>query len=72
MTVKRHHQITQQALDALGRAVQKDLNELRKDRDQLYEALIKAQEDINWMINNNQFLNPQQFEYIDKVLAKAE
>ena len=38
----------------------------------LYEALEKAQQDINWMLNNNSFLNPECFEYIEKALSKAE
>lgn len=38
----------------------------------MYEALKKAGEDINWMLNNKKFLNPWVFEYIDKALAKYE
>lgn len=38
----------------------------------LYEALNKAQEDINWMLNNREFLNPEVFDYIDKAIAPVE
>jgi len=38
----------------------------------LYEALVKAQEDINWMLNNEQFLNPEVFNYIDKALVDSK
>ena len=38
----------------------------------LYEALKKAEEDINWMLNNEKFLNPNVFDYIDTALAKAK
>ena len=37
----------------------------------LYEALKEARKDINWMLNNQQFLNPLVFEYIDKALTKG-
>lgn len=37
----------------------------------LLESLAKALEDINWMLNNRQFLNASQFEYIDTAIAKA-
>lgn len=36
------------------------------------KALERAREDINWMLNNEKFLNPEVFDYIDKALAKAE
>lgn len=36
----------------------------------LEEALRKAQEDINWMLNSRQFLNGFVFDYIDKALNK--
>jgi len=38
---------------------------------QMYKALIKAREDINWMLNNEKFLNPDVFDYIDKALAEG-
>jgi len=28
-------------------------------------ALEKAREDINWMLNNRKFLNPECFDYLD-------
>lgn len=37
----------------------------------LLEALQKAQQDINWMLNNKQFLNGEVFDYIDAAIAKA-
>jgi hypothetical protein len=39
------------------------------DIPKLIEALNKANEDINWMINNQQFLNPGVTTYIDEALA---
>ena len=45
---------------------------LLKAAPQLYEALEKVRQDINWMLNNQQFLNDHCFEYIDKALASAE
>lgn len=38
----------------------------------LVEALNKAQQDINWMLNNRQFLNQSAFDYIDAALAAVE
>ena len=38
----------------------------------VFKALNKAREDINWMLNNEKFLNPDVFDYIDEALAKAE
>ena len=38
----------------------------------LYKALEKAQEDINWMLNNQKFLNPEVFDYVDKALAEVK
>ena len=37
----------------------------------LLEALIKAQEDINWMLNTGQHLNGHCFDYIEATIAKA-
>jgi hypothetical protein len=36
---------------------------------QLVEALEEARHDVNWMLNNKQFLNPFVFDYIDAALA---
>ena len=36
--------------------------------EELEEALQKAREDINWMLNSGKFLNSFVFDYIDKVL----
>ena len=30
------------------------------------EKLRKAREDINWMLNSRQFLNPEVFDYLDE------
>jgi len=38
----------------------------------LHKALERVREDINWMLNNQKFLNPEVFDYIDEALAKAE
>ncbi len=38
----------------------------------VYEALKKVEEDINWMLNNRKFLNPDVFDYLDKAIEKAE
>lgn len=35
-------------------------------------ALKRVREDINWMLNNEKFLNPHVFRYIDHALDKAE
>ena len=37
----------------------------------LLEAVEKAQEDINWMLNNQKFLNPHVFDYLDHAIARA-
>lgn len=39
--------------------------------DQLVAALKKAQKDINWMLNSQQFLNGFVFKYIEEALASA-
>lgn len=41
-----------------------ELAELRK-------VLTKVREDINWMLNSQQFLNPFVFKYLDDALAAA-
>ncbi len=38
----------------------------------LQEALEKARQDINWMLNNRQFLNAEQFDYIETTLKKSK
>jgi hypothetical protein len=35
----------------------------------LREALEKARQDINWMLNNREFMSPFVFDYIDRALA---
>lgn len=39
--------------------------------DEMVVALKKAREDINWMLNNKLFLNPESFNYIDQALKNA-
>lgn len=36
------------------------------------EALEKAWQDINWMLNEEKFLNPHVFNYLDDALAKIK
>ena len=47
-----------------------------KEKDRLYRvlksALERAQHDINWMLNNRQFLSGYVFDYIDKALNQQE
>lgn len=40
--------------------------------DKLVDALKRANQDINWMLNNKKFLNPPVFDYIDAALAAVE
>jgi NMD protein affecting ribosome stability and mRNA decay len=39
---------------------------------QLVEALEMVRQDINWMLNERKFLNPDTFEYVDVALAAHE
>ena len=46
---------------------------LERDRaERLAEALRKAREDINWMLNSRKFLNSFVFDYIDAALNQKE
>jgi hypothetical protein len=36
------------------------------------EALERAQQDINWMLNSRQFLSGHVFDYIERALAEKE
>lgn len=36
------------------------------------DALKKAREDINWMLNSQQFLSAFVFDYLDKAIANEE
>ncbi len=49
-----------------------DLIDIRKQRDELLAALTKAREDINWMLNNEQFLNGFVFDYIDAAIDSVK
>lgn len=40
--------------------------------DKLREALERAQQDINWILNSRQFLNGLVFDYIDEALAASK
>ena len=51
--------------------VDKDLVNIYKHALELYEALKKAQQDINWMLNAQKFLNPDVFDYIEQLLSKV-
>jgi len=42
---------------------------LRKRIEQLEARLEKARQDVNWMLNNRQFLNPDVFDYLDQPLG---
>jgi len=39
---------------------------------ELLEALENVQRDINWMLNNRQFLNQDVFNYLDEAIKKAK
>ncbi len=39
---------------------------------ELYSALERARQDINWMLNNQKFLNDFVFDYIDEALNKHQ
>lgn len=56
------------------RKLQKMLDEKRlaDSATQLLSALEKAREDINWMLNERQFLNGNQFDYIDEAIKQAK
>ena len=45
---------------------------LRQDKADMLATLEKVQQDINWMLNNQQFLNPHVFEYLDVAIDKAQ
>lgn len=45
---------------------------LHSAAEDMYEALGKVREDINWMLNNERFLNPAVFDYLDKALSLVE
>lgn len=56
-----------EALDTVA-----DCSGLTNQRDELLAALTKAREDINWMINNEQFLNSFVFDYIDTAIDSVK
>lgn len=57
-----------EALEAID---QRDANAaLIKSAPNMYEALSKAREDINWMLKNRQFLNPGVFDYLDEAIEE--
>ena len=60
-------EVESEALDSLKAMVQR----LQTERDELLEALQKAQYDINWMLNNEQLLNGFVFDYIENTIAKC-
>lgn len=46
-----------------------DILDLIAEVERLREALERARQDINWMLNNRQFLNGHCFDYIASALA---
>ena len=46
-------------------------HKVREAAPALLEALEKARDDINWMLNSRQFLNADVFNYIDAAIAAA-
>ncbi len=59
----------------LARLVEQNCDSIRTleaDQRDLVAALRKVREDINWMLNNRKFLNPDVFDYIDKVLETVD
>ncbi len=36
----------------------------------MYKTLVKVQEDINWMLNNQRFLNPEVFDYLETAIKQ--
>jgi len=45
---------------------------LERQRDELLAALTKAREDINWMLNNEKFLNGFVFDYINAAIDSVK
>ena len=43
-----------------------------RDARELRDTLQRAREDINWMLNNRQFLNGPVFDYLDAAIATTE
>lgn len=65
------HTIWQEGYDNCQEEAQELYSNLRKEYKDLYEALKRVEQDINWMLNNEKFLNPSVFDYIDEAIAKA-
>lgn len=42
------------------------------DRENGIPALERVRQDLNWMLNNRQFLNPDTFDYIDQALESCD
>lgn len=56
----------------LGRHVAlKEIERRQAAIDALVAALERAQQDVNWMLNERKFLNAGVFDYIDAALALA-
>ena len=47
------------------------VEELKKQNASLVGALERVQQDINWMLNNQKFLNPDVFDYLEAALKDA-
>lgn len=48
-----------------------ELSRLHNLNEELFDTLVKAREDINYMLNIRSFLNGFVFDYIDDVISKA-
>ena len=47
-------------------------DELRRERDELLLVCERAQQDINWMLNNHKFLNSEVLDYLENVIVKIK
>lgn len=48
-----------------------ELHRLHNLNEELFDTLVKAREDINYMLNSRSFLNGFVFDYVDDVITKA-
>lgn len=48
-----------------------ELRRLHNLNEELFDTLVKAREDINYMLNSRSFLNGFVFDYVDDVITKA-
>jgi len=64
--IKLQDQGVRDALKALGWSDPRETADLLAITQGQREKLRKAREDINWMLNSRQFLNPEVFDYLDE------